>query len=135
MVPQIVILDTNILTVPAQFGIDIFEETERELETNIDFVILESVMRELERKFKNSSPAEKQKFRIALDLTNRCRIEKKMDSNNKSSVDEQILEFAKLSHGVIATNDKKLIEQAVSQGLPVLFLRGKKRLQLRGIIN
>lgn len=135
IVPQIVVLDTNILTVPAQFGVDIFEEARRELELSIEFVVLDAVIGEIERKLETGSRIEKQKFKIALDLAKRCTIERGGNLIKSATVDQQILEFAQISNGVIATNDKSLIEQAIAQGTPVLFLRGKKRLQLRGTIS
>ncbi len=48
--PVIVVLDTNILTVPAQFSVDIFAESERVVERRIEFVVLKSVIQELEGK-------------------------------------------------------------------------------------
>ena len=133
--PQIVVFDTNMLTVPAQFGVDIFEETKRELERSVEFVVLSTVIEELERKLETESRTERMNFRIGLDLTKRCTIEEVDDTTKEIPVDDQILQFAGSMNAVIATNDKKLIRLAVSQGIPVLFLRGKKRLALRGTIS
>jgi len=130
----VVVLDTNILTVPAQFGVDIFSEAERVLERNIEFVVLDSVVMELERNLKSTTGKEERWFKIALDLVERCRIVRLPDALQSIPVDEGILEYAKSSKGVIATNDKGLKERAISQGTPVLYLRGKKRLQLMGFI-
>ena len=130
----VVLLDTNILTVPAQFGVDIFSEAERVLERNIEFVVLDSVVMELERNLKSKTGKEERWFRIALDLVERCRIVKSSDALQSVPVDDKILEYAKLSKGIIATNDKLLKERAILQGTPVLYLRGKKRLQLMGFI-
>jgi len=133
--PLVVVLDTNILTVPAQFGIDIFQEAQNVLEKKVQFVVIESVIKELERKAETTSGTERQKFMIALDLVQRCSIEKTEKFEKGTSVDRQILEFAKSRGGVIATNDRSLINRAISEGIPVLFLRGKKRLELRGTIS
>ena len=134
MLPLVVILDTNILTVPAQFGVDIFSEAERILEKNIEFVVLDSVVMELERNLKTSSGKEGRWFKIALDLIERCRIVKSADLQKSIPVDERILQYARSSKGIIATNDKGLKERAISQGTPVLYLRGKKQLQLMGYV-
>jgi len=129
-----VVLDTNMLTVPAQFGLDIFEEAERELERNVDFVVIEPVVWELEKKLEQLSGAVRQRFKVAMDLLKRCTINKMSDAVASLPVDQQILVFTKSINGVIATNDKGLIDQAIAEGVPVLFLRGKKRLRLRGTI-
>ena len=133
-VPITVVLDTNMLTVPAQFGLDIFEEAERELERNVDFVVIEPVVWELEKKLEQLSGAVRQRFKVAMDLLKRCTINKMSDAVASLPVDQQILVFTKSINGVIATNDKGLIDQAIAEGIPVLFLRGKKRLRLRGTI-
>jgi rRNA-processing protein FCF1 len=130
--PLVVVLDTNILTVPAQFGVDIFSEAERILERNIEFVVLDSVIVELERNLNTSTGKEGRWFKIALDLVKRCKIVKSTQTQQHTPVDERILEYAMSSKGVIATNDKDLKERAISQGTPVLYLRGKKQLQLMG---
>lgn len=130
----IVLLDANILIVPAQFGVDIFSEAERVLERNIEFVVLDSVVMELERNLKSTTGKEERWFKIALDLVERCRIVKSPDALLSVPVDDRILEYAKTSKGVIATNDKLLRQRAILQGTPVLYLRGKKQLQLMGFI-
>ena len=132
--PITVVLDTNMLTVPAQFGLDIFKEAERELERNVDFVVIEPVVWELEKKLEQLSGAVRQRFKVAMDLLKRCTINKMSDAVASLPVDQQILVFTKSINGVIATNDKGLIDQAIAEGIPVLFLRGKKRLRLRGTI-
>ena len=132
--PVTVVLDTNMLTVPAQFGLDIFKEAEKELERSVNFVVIEPVVRELERKLNQLTGTEKRKFMVALDLLKRCTIVKVSDSDSMQPVDQLILVFAKSINGVIATNDRGLINRAILEGVPVLFLRGKKRLRLRGTI-
>ena len=131
--PLIVVLDTNILTVPAQFGVDIFAESERVLERNIEFVVLDSVVGELEKKLEDAVRTERYKFRVALDLVERCsRIQ---SGSEVRLVDDQVLDYADKTNGVIATNDRNLRERALEQGIAVLFLRGKKKLELHGIIR
>ena len=130
--PIIVVLDTNILTVPAQFSVDIFAESERVLEGRVEFIVLRSVIKELERKLDVVARTEKPKFRIALDLVNRCTIIESDEFSSSSSVDDQVLEYAIAANGVVATNDRNLRERSIQKGVPVLFLRGKKRLELIG---
>jgi rRNA-processing protein FCF1 len=133
--PVIVVLDTNILTVPAQFGVDIFAETERVIDRKIDFVVLDSVIKELERKLEIAIRTERFKFRIALDFVKRCTVVESDEESRDKPVDDQVLEYANSTNGVVATNDRELRERALTQGVPVLFLRGKKRLELQGTIR
>ena len=135
LLPIIVVLDTNILTVPAQFGVDIFTETERVIERNIEFIVLESVVKELERKLEAAVRTERFKFRTALDFVERCTVVELDDVSRIKPVDDQVLEYACSVSGVVATNDKELRERSLAQGVPVLFLRGKKRLELQGSIR
>ena len=133
--PVIVVLDTNILTVPAQFSVDIFAESERVVERRIEFVVLKSVIQELERKLEDAVRTEKYKFRTALDFVERCTIIGLDKVTSAKPVDDQVLEYAQSVNGVVATNDKELREKSLNQGVPVLFMRGKKRLELQGTIR
>ena len=133
--PVIVVLDTNILTVPAQFSVDIFAESERVVERRIEFVVLKSVIQELERKLEDAVRTEKFKFRVALDLVDRCKIVGLDEVTSAKPVDDQVLEYALSVNGIVATNDKNLRERSLEQGVPVLFMRGKKRLELQGTVR
>jgi rRNA-processing protein FCF1 len=133
--PVIVVLDTNILTVPAQFSVDIFAESERVVERRIEFVVLKSVIQELERKLESAVRTEKFKFRIALDFVERCTIIGLDEITSAKPVDAQILEYALSVDGIVATNDKELRKKSLERGVPVLFMRGKKRLELQGTIR
>ncbi len=133
--PVIVVLDTNILTVPAQFSVDIFAESERVVERRIEFVVLKSVIQELERKLQGAVRTEKFKFRIALDFVERCTVIGLDEITSAKPVDNQVLEYALSVNGIIATNDKELREKSLERGVPVLFMRGKKRLELQGTIR
>ena len=133
--PVIVVLDTNILTVPAQFSVDIFAESERVVERRIEFVVLKSVIQELESKLEDAVRTEKFKFRVALDFVERCTIKGLDKLTSAKPVDDQVLEYALSVNGVVATNDKELREKSLKCGVPVLFMRGKKRLELQGTIR
>lgn len=132
--PLRVILDTNFLTVPAQFGVDVFSEAERVLERSVEFILLESVVDEIKAKLEKSGKTESRMFRIALDLTERCKVVDIEQSMKDSLVDDQLLEYAVSVGGILATNDRELRERAADRGVPVLILRGKKHLELQGSI-
>ena len=132
--PIQVILDTNFLTVPAQFGVDVFSEAERVLERSVEFILLESVIDEIKAKFERSGKTDRRMFKVALDLTERCKIVEIDQSMKDTLVDDQLLEYAASVNGVLATNDRELRERASERGVPVLILRGRKHLELKGSI-
>ena len=130
-----VILDTNFLAVPAQFGVDIFSETERVIERRVEFVLLESTVKEIELKGGlGAGRTEMYIFRIAKDLIQRCKVVKVPESLAAMSVDDQLLEYAISVKGALATNDRELRMKARERGIPVLLLRGKKRVVLEGSV-
>ena len=130
--PLPIILDTNFITVPADFSVDIFSETETILERRLKFVLLQSVVREIEAKASQAKASHK-KFRIAKAFFKRCNIVEVSESLSKLTVDDQLLEYTISVNGILATNDRELRRRAREKGVPVLFLRGKKRLVLEGI--
>jgi rRNA-processing protein FCF1 len=129
-----VILDTNFLTIPAQFGVDVFSETEKLLKKRVEFVILDSVMAEIKLNFERAGRAESRLFKVALDLTERCRVVEVDPQFRECEVDDQLLEYAVAVNGVLATNDRELRNKAIERGVPVLLLRSRKHLELRGTI-
>ncbi|MFW9925478.1 MAG: PIN domain-containing protein [Candidatus Thorarchaeota archaeon] len=132
--PLHVIIDTNFLTVPVQFGVDVFAEAERVLERNLEFILLDSIIEEIKSKIQRANRTEARMFRVALDLANQCSIVSVDASMKVNPVDDQLVEFTKSVRGVLATNDKELREKAIAQGVPVLRLRGKKYLELDGSV-
>ncbi|MHA1771105.1 MAG: PIN domain-containing protein [Candidatus Thorarchaeota archaeon] len=134
--PVIVIVDTNFLAAPVQAGIDIFKETERILERKIEFQILKSVAEETNRRFtRPRDNKERVAFNVAKSLMERCNIIKVPEEFLPLPVDDQIIAYAQQVQGIIATNDRKLRHRARQVKVPVLFLRGKKKLELDGYIT
>ncbi|MGY5854771.1 MAG: nucleotide-binding protein [Candidatus Thorarchaeota archaeon] len=133
--PVLVVIDTNFILVPAQFGVDIFTEAERVLERKVEFVVLASAVDEIEKKMEKATKrTEKLQFRIAKDLVARCRVVEMNPNSEQKDVDSQLLDYASSVEGVLATNDRELRQRARAKGVPVLFLRGKKILMLEGTV-
>jgi rRNA-processing protein FCF1 len=130
-----VILDTNFLAVPAQFGVDIFSEIERVLERRVEFVLLESTVKEIELKGGlGAGKTDAKVFRIAKDFIQRCTVVKVPEALTAMPVDDQLLEYAILVKGALATNDRELRTRSRERRVPVLLLRGKKRVVLEGSV-
>ncbi len=130
----LVVVDTNFLTVPYQFNVDIFSESNLILEQRVDFVILSSVLKELNNLAETAKGNDRRAFRVALELAENCRVVDVQGPASELPVDDQLIEHAAQKGGVLATNDKDLRARARSRGIPVLLLRGKKRLVLEGVL-
>ncbi|QLJ52329.1 MAG: hypothetical protein Sv326_0154 [Candidatus Fermentimicrarchaeum limneticum] len=119
------VLDTNFLMLAHQFHVDIFGEL-RELLGGYKAVTCEGVIRELQRlsleKGDDSAAA-----RYALKMLKMREVEVK---SNAGEVDEWILEYCAKKGAVACTVDKELVEKLKKEGVRVVVLRGKSRLQL-----
>jgi hypothetical protein len=116
-----VVLDTNFILVPFQFGVDIKAELDRILDFKYVLCTTDSVLRELEsisqEKSKNGRAA-KASLEMAKDLA-------VIPSNGDA--DDALLALAS-KDTIICTNDKILKEKIKRKGAPLIYLRQKKYL-------
>jgi rRNA-processing protein FCF1 len=115
----VVLLDTNFLLVPEKFHIDIFEEIKRII-PNAKLATVEPVVGELQ----------KLKKKLALGFVKKIEIIKK-----KGNADKALLETAIEKKAVLCTNDNALKRKSLSAGVPVIYLRKKKILEIVGWVN
>jgi rRNA-processing protein FCF1 len=123
-VRPVVALDTNILLVPFQFGVDIFEEIQR-LVPGARLVVLKGTLRELD-KIANQGTKEKKWVALVKKLLEKHHVE---ILPKDGPVDRKLAELAK-SGVIIATNDRELKNKVWSAGGKVISLREKNRLEL-----
>jgi rRNA-processing protein FCF1 len=121
-----VLFDANALMAPVQFRLDIFKEL-----TNLigayEPMVLTEVLDEL-RGLSASRGREGSAARSALILAEKCTI---VESEKKEgSVDEKILYYASTHGWMVVTNDRELRKALLGQGVPVISLSGKKRLDI-----
>lgn len=116
---KLVLLDTNFLMIPVEFRIDIFEGI-RNMIPDASFATVSGVIRELGR-IKDGKIAEK--------IINRENV-KVVDREGK--VDDALLNYAKEKDAVVCTNDKELKERCLKQGITVIFMRDKSKLDIMG---
>lgn len=126
-----VILDTNLLLVPSQFKLDVFEELSSLLGQRFDPVILSSTYKELLRIFKNGSPKMRQQASLALRLAEKCQMIH-IKKGTVETPDDIIVRFAKKWGGLVATNDRALKKRLRNINIPVIYLRQKSRLEIEG---
>ena len=107
--PIVVLADANFLAIPAQFGVDIFSQTEEILERKVSFVTLSSVVDEIRRKIAQGGRVEAVHFRVANELLQKCTIVPVPADLAGFCVDDQLIEYAWRSRAVLATNDRCLL--------------------------
>jgi len=123
-VRPIVAVDTNMLLVPFQFGIDIFSEIRR-LVPNARIVVLKGTIRELD-KIAKQGVKEKKYVTLAKKLLdiNRAEI-----IDRDGPVDSELVRLAK-EGAIIATNDRELKRRVWEAGGRVIAMREMNRLEL-----
>lgn len=123
-----VLLDTNALTMPVQFGLDLFGELDR-LFGNYQPLILKESIVELKRLAKgtgiNATAA-----RVGLALAERCAI---VEGDERiKTVDERIAQYAESTHCAVVTNDSSLKSTLEKRNIPVISMRKLKKLEIGG---
>jgi len=117
---MMVVLDTNFLTLPTQFKIDIFGEIKDRI-PDAEFATVRQVEKELERlgKIGKISLAMLKKFNVRI-------------AREDGETDDALLNLAFKNHGILCTNDRELKKRALGRGVPVMFMRKKKTLEIMG---
>jgi uncharacterized protein len=121
-----VLLDANALTMPVQFGIDIYEEL-RGLFGDFEAVTLEEVVAELERlalgRGKDAAAA-----RIGLAMARRSTVVP--SGSDKDYVDDRVIQYAEQEDCIVVTNDRALRNNLLGRGIGVVSMRKQKKLEL-----
>ncbi|MBI3034263.1 nucleotide-binding protein [Candidatus Woesearchaeota archaeon] len=129
--PVKVILDTNFLLIPGQFGVDIFSEIRRICDFSHEICILDRTVDELRGIIALQKGRDKAAASLALQLvkSENARI---LDSKTAifKNVDKIILEIACREKVVVATQDKLLKSGLAKLKTRVIVLRQKKYLKL-----
>ena len=118
-----VIIDTNGMMIPGQFGVDIFSELGR-LGFDKCFVTRASV-RELDKIREKGKGKDKNAAKIALSLLERCTIIEK-----NGYADDIIMDIAVDTNMAVLTNDIELKKRLCSKGVTNVYLREKTRLSI-----
>ena len=119
-----IILDTNFLTIPYQFGIDIFEEIDRVVKGNYELTTLDCVVKEL-KKLKKSRGKEAAAAKVALFLIKEKNV--RVIKTGEKNVDIKIYRMAD-KNTIVATNDRDLRRRLKNKNVKILYLRSKKHI-------
>jgi rRNA-processing protein FCF1 len=128
-----VVLDANFLFVPSQFQVDIFEELANLLNQSFKLILLSSTLMELQGLAESDSPKERKQAQLALKLAEKCLVVP-VEKGLGETYDDVIVRVAAEWKSPVATNDRELRRRMRTLGLPVIFLREKRRLMLEGAV-
>lgn len=128
-----VVLDANFLFIPSEFRLDVFEELQSLLGQRVDPVLLSSTCEEIRKIAERGSPKMRKQASFALRLAEKCRIAQ-VEKDPEETYDDVILRIAKEWRSPVATNDRALRKRLRSEGIPVIFLRHRHRLELEGAL-
>ena len=118
-----VIIDTNGLMIPGQFGIDIFMELKR---LGFDsYIVPRASIRELEKISMHGRGRDRTAAKIALSLLDRCTI-----VEMEGFADDVIMELATSKEDTVLTSDVELKKRLCSKGVSIVQLRERTHLSL-----
>jgi len=126
-----VILDSNFFFIPSQFQLDIFEELANLLTQRFDPILLSPTRKELQEIVEKGSPKMRQQASLALKLAEKCRLVH-VEKGSRETHDDVIVRVAAEWRCPVATNDRELRKRLRNTGVPVIFLRKKRCLELEG---
>ena len=119
-----IILDTNALMVPAEFGVDIFSELAA---LGFDeWIVPSGVARELEGIASRGRGKGRAAARVALSLMDRCRMIRTEET--AGNVDDSIVELAVEMKVAVFTNDAELKGRLRDRCVKVVYLRQRSYL-------
>lgn len=130
---KIVYLDTNFLTIPFNFGVDIIEQTKDLIDFEVEFHIVHNTIYELENVASKAKGSEKKAAKMALSWVESLSKQKALKIDNCPSnllVDDILVDIATTSNVIIATQDKALCDRIRELGRQVIRLRQKSKLIL-----
>ena len=129
-----VLLDTNFLLVPGQFGVDIFAGLYGICSFQYEVCVLDATLAELDGivSDKKASAKNRRAAGLGLQLLKAKGVKViKTDRKVFKSTDKAILDFAATNRDcVVATQDKELREKLRAKGVSVVVLRQRQYLAL-----
>lgn len=120
-----IILDTNFLTIPYQFNVNIIEEIECLIDEKYEILTTDGVVKELENLSKKSGK-DGIAAKIGLEIIKKEYIK---IIKTKGNTDDGLVEISD-ENTIIATNEKILRQRLKSKRIKTIYLRSKKQLEL-----
>ncbi len=121
-----VLLDTNALLMPAQFSIDLYGEL-LALFGDFDPITLEEVVNELSGLARGRG-RDAAAARVGLALARQSTVVP--SGSIAEGVDDRLTEYARREGCIVVTNDRKLRNTLLHEGIDVVSMRRQKTLEL-----
>ena len=121
-----IILDTNFLLIPAQFGVDILAEIGRVCDFPYTLVIIDRTVDELQA-IAQGTGKDASAAKVALALIDRYRFPQLPAAEDR--VDDAILRTAARGW-IVGTQDRELRDKLQAKGVQLLTMRGKSHLTI-----
>lgn len=128
--PLKIVMDTNFLLLPGQFGIDIFSEIDRICRFRYETCAMERTVEELALLMQNQKGKERSAAKLGLDLvkSGKVRILPAKNATFKNA-DKIISDFAASEQCIVATQDREL-RRSLPEGTKTIVMRQRRYLQL-----
>ncbi len=120
-----IVLDTNFLMIPGQFGVDVFKEIENTVYSKIELLICSGSLKELQKLTETGKEADKRAAKLALKLIENKNIQ--IIPTCPGHVDDKLVELSQEGY-LIATQDLELKKRLKK----FIYLRQKKYIEMRG---
>lgn len=120
------LLDTNALLMPAQFGIDLYDEL-MALFGDFEPVTLEEVVGELSGLARGRG-RDAAAARVGLAMARRSTVVP--SGSTAEHVDDQLIEYARREGCIVVTNDRELRNALLREGIDVVSMRRGRTLEL-----
>ncbi|MDD2472760.1 MULTISPECIES: PIN domain-containing protein [unclassified Methanoculleus] len=121
-----VLLDTNALLMPVQFGIDLYDELQA-LFGDFEPVTLEEVVGELSG-LSRGRGRDATAARVGLAMARRSTVVPSGSSADR--VDDRVIEYARREGCTVVTNDRELRNALLREGVDVVSMRRARTLEL-----
>ena len=128
LIMKTIIIDTNMLMVPGEFKVDIFEEIRRIMPVAYQLRIIDRSINELETIAETGKTVQKLAAKVGLQLVKTYNLEL-IPTEKKVHVDRLILDHLD-KDTIVATQDAALKARVLAKGVPVIVLRKKQYLEL-----
>ncbi|MBU0535475.1 MAG: nucleotide-binding protein [Nanoarchaeota archaeon] len=128
-----ILLDTNFMMIPAQFGLDILTELKKACDFSYELLLFDKTLDELQKIIKTQKGANKEAAILASSMI------QSMINNNKLNIipakttyiDQEILDFAD-KNTIVATQDLDLRRKLRKKGIKTMMMRQNKYLIIEG---
>ena len=132
----IILIDTNFLLIPAQFGVDIFSEIDRLCHVPYELRVYAGTILELEKIARTASGRDKAAARLGRQLLSAKKVKiikpRPAAIETLLNTDRFIVDFAARNKCIVATLDRELQKVLLEKGIRCIVLRGKDHLEMRG---